>query len=216
MLKNNKLLIDENCPMCTLYGKCFTRWKWIDQDTIRSYQKADKSLIEKIDATKAKSEIAYYNPKSRHTYYGIDAMIRIISQQKVWVYKLLTFPLVYQVLKMLYFFISYNRKVIVLMKPKSGGRDCTPSLHLGYRWAYIILVSILTGFILNFFSLKITQYTGHSPFPPAFEYLIALGQIGWQGVVIQFFDKKQSLSYLSAPRTKYPALWNRPFSPALR
>ncbi len=196
MLKNNKLLIDENCPMCTSYGKYFTKWKWIDQNTLLPYQEADDCIMAQIDAQRAKSEIAFFNPKTGYTYYGIDAMIQIVSQRKAWRYKLLTLPVIYNILRILYFFISYNRKVILPTRANPQKRDCTPPKHRVYQWAYILMVAILTGIMLNQFTHNITNLIGLPSNHYLFEYMLAFGQIGWQGIVIQFIAKEKTLVYL--------------------
>ena len=64
MLKNNKLLIDKNCPMCRIYGKGFTKLKLVDDQTVIDYQTAEEKIFAQIDQERAKSEVALYDTVS--------------------------------------------------------------------------------------------------------------------------------------------------------
>lgn len=64
------------------------------------------------------------------------------------------------------------------------------------QWCYIVFVALITGYILNQFTIHVTNFIGLPPNHYLFEYELAFGQIIWQGIAIQFFSKKQRLVYL--------------------
>ena len=195
MLKNNKLLIDQDCPMCCIYGKCFTKLEWVDGETLNPYQVVTDQEAEGIDMERAQNEIALKDQSTGTTVYGIDAMIKIVSHRKKGFNKFLNSRLVYGFLKRLYNFISYNRKVIYPAAVNPALRKCHPSLSLKYRWAYILLVALFTGLILNNFVWHInTAFELEQDWRR--EYYICFGQVIWQLVAIALLAKEKTADYL--------------------
>ena len=195
MLKNNKLLIDKDCPMCCIYGKCFTKFGLIDKQTVTPYQTIGENYASQIDMEKAKTEIALFDSSTATTTYGIDAMIKIVTNGNSFLTKVLHSKFIYAFLLRLYRFISYNRKVIYPTAKEKGVRACVPEVSHKYRWTYILWVAVITGIILN-------QYAFH--INTAFElehnwireFYICFGQIAWQLGAIYFFRKEKALEYL--------------------
>lgn len=183
MIKNHKLLVDRDCPMCNLYGKCFMQLKLIDSHTVTPFQTARARITSHIDMDRARNEIALYDEVAEHTHYGIDAFIRILSQGRPRLRWVLRSMIVYPLLVRLYRLVSYNRKVIYPAACTSGMRQCIPDLNVKYRWTYIILVTLFTSFIVNRYT---TYFDDLFDWPhPAFrDYLICFGQILWQGAFI--------------------------------
>lgn len=195
MLKNNKLLIDKDCPMCKAYGACFTQLGLIDQNTLDSYQFVDEAYAKKIDMARAKNEIALHDVNSAQTIYGLDALIHIVSHRNASFRSILHSRFIHAPLLALYRFISYNRKVIYPAPTTAGSRDCTPNVNGFYRTLYIIFVAIVTGIILNQLVWPINKAFGIEHFWWR-EYLICFGQIFWQGAVIQKIDSTKFMDYL--------------------
>ncbi|CAN0284015.1 unnamed protein product [Chrysoparadoxa australica] len=79
---------------------------------------------------RAKSEIALFDNVSEETLYGVDALIKIVSHSNNFLNSFLKSGIIYQSLKKLYKFISYNRKVIFPTKIKLNVRSCSPALTL--------------------------------------------------------------------------------------
>lgn len=195
MLKNRKLLIDKDCPMCNIYGKCFTTIGLIDKNTVTPYQTIHDFYAKQIDMERAKNEIALLNTETSTTHYGIDAMIEIVAHQSNFLRKVLHSQLIYAFLLRLYRFISYNRKVIYPTKQTENTRDCTPVTNLKYRWIYILSVAMFTGLILNHFAFHLSVRLGweHNWIR---EFIICFGQIAWQMVAISFLKKESTIEYL--------------------
>ncbi len=195
MLKNRKLLIDKDCPMCNIYGKCFSEIGLIDKNTISPYQTIHDFYANQIDMERAKNEIALLDTETATTHYGIDAMIEILAHHSTLFKKFLYSQLIYAFLLRLYRFISYNRKVIYPTLKNENLRDCTPEVNTKYRWFYIIFVAIFTGLVLNQFAFHLNARLGWEH-TWVREFLICFGQIGWQLVAISFFKKNKRLDYL--------------------
>ncbi len=204
MLENSKLLIDEDCPLCTAYGAGFTYFKLIDPETICPYQRAQEAVVQHIDTERACHEIALYDATTQSTRYGIDAMIGIVAHQKLWLQTLLHHPVCYRPLRQLYRFISYNRKVIYPGAPQPGApqpeaapevRSCNPPLHRTYRWLYILLVALFTGVVLNRFAYLVNTgwEMAHNPWR---EYFVCFGQVVWQGAAVWLISKERVHEYL--------------------
>lgn len=181
--------------MCAAYGVGFTKVGLIDSQTVSPYQHADPSLTQRVDMDRARSEIALYDQATARTVYGIDAMIAIVSHRYPRFRQLLHWRPLYFLLRRLYSFISYNRKVIYPAPPRPGLRDCNPPLHLAYRWLYIVLVATFTGFVLDRYA-SLLDGGWNLVHHPGREYLICFGQIVWQGVAIGWVDRKQASAYL--------------------
>ena len=195
MLKNNKLLIDENCPMCSIYGKCFTKFGLIDQETVSPYQTIEEVYASQIDMERAKTEIALFDNNTANTTYGIDAMIKIVANGNATITNILHSKLIYAFLLRLYRFISYNRKVIYPTAVEKGVRKCIPEVSHKYRWTYILFVAIFTGIVLNQYAFHVNTAFGleHNWMR---EYYICFGQIAWQLGAIYFIRKNKALEYL--------------------
>ncbi len=195
MLKDHKLLIDEQCPLCQVYGQGFQHLQWIDSETIAPYQQIEETFAQQVDLHRASNEIALLHPPTGQTYYGLDALLHIITTQLPWTKHILRFPLIYRSLWVLYNFISYNRKVIAPETRPNTGRICQPDDRPLYRWAYIILVAGFTGLVLNEFAHAM-HLAGFIPYHPMREWILCFGQVIWQGLAIRWMRPGKTMDYL--------------------
>jgi len=193
MLRTSKLLIDQECPMCNLYGKCFYKANLITKDTLAPFQHFDKTN-KHIDFELARNKIALYNQQTNLTIYGIDALIHVVSHNKLWLNKILNSTIIYFVLAQLYNFISYNRKVIFPVRT-ADKQACEPDLKKSYRIAFIIITAMITAYMLTAYSNLLFHRLGITTHP-SFEYLIAFSQIIWQGTFLYLLTDKLSYDYL--------------------
>ena len=189
MIQNSRLLIDADCPMCKMYGNGFKQCKLIDDNVLASYQQLPEAEFNLVDKDRAKNEIALLDLDNNTTTYGLKAIIKILSNNSAILKSMLEFPLIYYPLLLLYRFISYNRKVIY---PYNGKliRTCVPNINLFYRWMYIVLAALFTGFILNSYSKVIFNYF-ELPSSGFREYLICFGQIIWQVGIVLILDTEE-------------------------
>jgi len=192
MIKDKKLLIDNDCPMCGLYGAAFTKMGLIDKCTLHPYQAVGPDLAADIDMDRARNAIAFYSESG--TVYGVDAFIEIISQGSKAVKAILEFAPVYFFITFLYNIISYNRKLIYPTRNASGV-TCIPDKNLTFRWIYIVLVALVTGMLLQEFGLRVMTGFGFEQHP-YLEWVMCFGQIAWQGVFVNILRKEKAMDYL--------------------
>ena len=196
MIKENKLLIDKNCPMCRVYGNGFVKAGLIDENTICAYQDVPHESQLNIDFERAQNEIAMHDTTTGETTYGLQSIIKIISHDRPVLKTLLCHKIVFNPLRVLYKFISYNRKVIAPSAPvEATARLCEPSFNVPFRWAYIVFVALLTAVVVNAFTAHLFPHFGwtHSI---RNELLICFGQVAWQGTATMLLLKENRLTYL--------------------
>ncbi len=195
MLKNNKLLIDKDCPMCRLYGAGFSRLNLVDDQTVVNYQTADNKVFKAIDKERAKSEIALHDTVSGNTVYGAAAFMKILGHNNRLLRGLFSLKIVRFLGTKFYRFISFNRHVITGAAESNGGRKCVPPMHKTYRWIYILLTAFFTGFMVNQFAMLLDAKMGVAHYAWR-EYLICFGHIIWQFIALGMINKKKRLDYL--------------------
>lgn len=195
MLTNHKLLIDQHCPLCQAYGNGFQKMGLIDSKTVNYYQTADEQVFSQIDQRRAKSEVALFNEKTGETIYGVDSFLLILSQNNRFLKLFFKQPWFHGPASKLYRFISFNRHIIAGHSASISARACVPPLHLGYRWAYILITPLFTGLIVNQFSLLLDTKLGltHQSWR---EYAICFGQIGWQFLLLTLLRPSKRIDYL--------------------
>ena len=116
-LKNQTLLYDEDCPLCSLYTTGFIKANMLDENGKKAFVNLTEAEQEIIDLDRAKNEIALVNTLDKTVLYGMDSLLRILGHSFPWIEKLGHFKPVNYFLRKLYKLISYNRKVIIPSKP---------------------------------------------------------------------------------------------------
>lgn len=195
MLKNHKLLVDQNCPLCMTYRKGFTVLGLLEEDCALPYQSEQAGHLQTVNQERARNEIAMVDTVTGETVYGLSSLYKILFQNHPLLEKSFHHPLIFSPLNMLYKFISHNRKVIAPPAPVSMSRPCIPDFHRGYRWAYILFVVIVTAIIVHNFTAILFPHFG---WPHNFwtELCICIGQVVWQGAAAHFIARKKWLTYL--------------------
>ncbi len=195
MLTNNKLLIDQDCPMCGIYAKFFLKSGCVDSNTIVFYQTVPEEVFNQIDKKRATSEVALYNEKTGETMYGINSFITILGHRYPWIKRLFDRKIPLFLITKLYRFISFNRSVISGKVQSAVQRSCEPPVHLAYRWTYLILATLFAGFTMHQFSTLLYSSFGESPLFWQ-EYAVCFGQLIWQFFALSLISTKKRLTYL--------------------
>lgn len=192
ILKDHVLLFDAQCPLCTAYSKTFVKRGLLDEQGRMPFQEMNPETCIYIDKNKARNEIALVNKTTGTVYYGIESIFKILGTRYPFLHSLFNFPPFYWLMKKLYAFISYNRKVIV---PSGKKEDtCVPDLHINYRIAYLLFTWIISSLLLTAYSGLLSGLIPASKFHR--EFIICGGQILFQAMVIRFLAKDQLLDYL--------------------
>ena len=137
MKKNLILIFDDNCPLCTWYSRLFVRFHLLPASGRVAFTQVPDSLFEQIDLSKAKNQIPLIDNDTKRVYYGIDAMVEVLSQKFPIIRTICKWSLVNWFLRRLYKLISYNRKIIVAKKCGRGQFDCSPEFNFTYRTIFL-------------------------------------------------------------------------------
>ncbi|SDS04932.1 Protein of unknown function, DUF393 [Formosa sp. Hel1_31_208] len=193
-LEHQTLLYDEDCPLCQVYTSAFIKIGMLDNNGRKTFNHTSTDAHKFIDLNRASNEIALIDTQNNTVIYGIDSLLKIIGYR---------FPLVQYIgqlkpikflLKKLYSFISFNRKVIMpsasSLNPDS---QCVPSFNTPYRIAYIIITVLTTMFTLDAFSKNLSAVSHSSLIR---EGSIAIGQLLFQSIIMIQLNTKIILNYL--------------------
>lgn len=196
-LKNNVIIYDDECPMCRLYTFGFTKTGMLDTKGRIPYTGMDMNLNCSIDKDRARNEIALIDTEQNTVTYGIDSLMKILSNRFSFLAPLFRFKPFYNSMQVFYKFISYNRRVIIPSKEYNKEGACTPDFNLKYRILYITLMNLLSTVIatvvINFF----------------FEGNISLRNIQYAAAFIVFLIGAQSfLVFVTAPEKLYEYIGN--------
>ena len=91
-------------------------WTKTGKNPIVNYRKKKQSFI---DVQRASNEIALVDNENKTVLYGIDSLLKVIGFSFPWMEKVGNWKPINFLLKKLYSFISYNRKVIMPSKKKA-------------------------------------------------------------------------------------------------
>ncbi|MBO9198991.1 MULTISPECIES: DCC1-like thiol-disulfide oxidoreductase family protein [Niastella] len=164
MENTNKILIyDDDCPLCTAYTSAFVKGGLLTREGRQSFTAASPELLHSINWQRSKNEIPLLDPGTRQVWYGIDALLEILGQKCAFIKTIGRVTPINWLLKKLYSFISYNRKVIVAIKTSPLKVDCSPSFNLFYRVLFLITFLVInTLLIFPVHQHLLTQIPGYS------------------------------------------------------
>jgi hypothetical protein len=192
-LEHHTLLYDENCPLCQVYTSGFIKTGMLDKNGRQPFNSISNKDQNFIDISRASNEIALVDNQNKTVTYGIDSLLKVIGYRFPLIENIGKFRPMNVLLRKLYSFISYNRKVIIPNKENTSNQlQCIPSFNVKYRLLYILFSVIITMFTLFHFSKTISTLPQGSL---TREGLITLGQLLFQGMLIYKLDKKTILNY---------------------
>ena len=192
-LENQTLLYDEDCPLCSLYTTGFVKSGMLDQNGRKSYCQLSEEEQNFVDLKRAPNEIALINNKTKTVTYGIDSLIKVVGFSFPLIEKIATLKPIHFILKKMYSFVSYNRKVIIPGNAVEENKlQCTPDFNYKYRFLFI-------GFALMVTSSILFGYANLIPGLPktsiSREIIITLGQIVFQSLFLFQFDRQTIMNY---------------------
>ena len=137
MKTNSKILIyDDDCPLCEAYSAAFVKTGLLNEEGRKSFSNIDADNFAWIDKSKCNNEIPLIDTQTKQVWYGIDALLEILSQKIPFIKFIGNIKPVKWFLQKLYRFISYNRKVIVAETSKTN-YDCSPDFNTRYRLFFL-------------------------------------------------------------------------------
>lgn len=192
-LEDHTILYDNECPLCVNYTRAFVATGMLENGGRKPYNES-VGKMEDVDWDRARNEIALVNHRDHTVAYGADAIVAVLANRFP-AFSVFTRvrPLRWLVGK-LYFFISYNRKVVAPGKVFEGANTCTPSMHYGYRWAYILLTCLVAATVLTNYTCFLVPLVPASTFWR--EFLVCSGQLIFQGIVVGILNRQRAIHYL--------------------
>ena len=161
--KDNTLIYDDECPLCLWYTGAFVKTGLLEKEGRQAFSTISPELLQAINPQRSRNEIPLLNNETKQVVYGIDALLEIIGQRCPVVRTTGHLPPVHWLLKKLYNFISFNRKVIVARKNQPGKTDCSPAFSARYRilfMAFFLLFNTAMLIPVHHYLLKnISFYT---------------------------------------------------------
>lgn len=192
-LENQTLLFDEDCPLCQVYTTGFIKAGMLDENGKKPFSNLTEEEQNFIDIKRASNEIALVDNKNKTVIYGIDSLLKVIGNSFPCMEKVGNIAPIKFLLKKLYSFISYNRKVIIPnRKVSEKALQCVPSFNYKYRILYIVFSILITALTLfNYSELIPNLPKGNF----GRELILAFGQIIFQSLFLLKLDQKTILNY---------------------
>ena len=155
-LENKALIYDSNCPLCCWYTEKFIQVGALENSGRISFNELNQHQITSLDAHRSRHEIPLIDTKTGKVVYGIDGLTLILSKLFPFFKSILLNENAKKLVKPLYNFISYNRRIIVPSKiANTKTIDCAPDFHFGWRLSLITVC--MSFYYLIIFGLK-TQF----------------------------------------------------------
>jgi len=193
-MENISLLYDEDCPLCRWYTRLFVKYGLLDQSGRIPYIKYAALHPDEVDSTIAQTKIACVNHETNQILYGIDGLVLILGKRFKIIQILGNFKPINILLKLLYLFISYNRKVIAPSPKRSIECTCEPTKSILWRIIFIVSLSFFTYLIVSwYFEHFLAQ---HMLTNTPNDLILLLAQIGFQWGAFALFRQKNSYDYL--------------------
>jgi len=191
-LRHHTLIYDRDCPMCRAYTGTFVKRGWLDGQGRMPYSDIEAGDYCGLDLQRAKDEIALIDGETGEVVYGLQGLIKVVSHRWPLFQNFLLYRPVRWVLQRLYYFISYNRKVIVAVQPSC--RPCNPSFHLGYRLAWLLFTFFTVSVILTAYAGTMATLLPEGG--RLREYAVCGGQVLFQGLVLFGYRRPKMMDYL--------------------
>lgn len=192
-LKNHVILYDSECPMCKVYTHAFTSTGMLDKDGRAPYQDMPSFACPVVDQQRAVNEIALVDTVTGEVNYGIESLFKVIGHSFPVFSPLFSFRPFVWLMRKLYAFISYNRKVII-PAPKTAGHTIQPSFSLRYRVLWLLFTVWFVGFVLTHYAGLLAGVLPKGS--GSREYLIAGGQVLFQGLIVSLYAPAKRWDYL--------------------
>ena len=153
--------------MCTWYTGQFIKAGVLDSRLpFSELNDTDKA---QLDLNRSRHEIPLIDTQTGRVRYGLDALTFLLSNLFPWAKGLLNNSFFRQLLRPLYQFVSYNRRIIVPFISPKGSFDAAPDFHAGWRIALISFVLLLNMGLHHFFAQWVTHYLHDAGYVSTFE-----------------------------------------------
>ncbi len=173
------IIYDDTCPMCNFYTRQFVKMGVLPENGRITFSNLDQNLLQEIDLDRARHEIPLLDSHSHQTIYGLDALTFLLAKHFPLLAPLLNHQYFKALLKPLYKFISYNRRVIMPSPKQCIGIDPAPDFNLKARFLLVLLFSFLVfGLQLSLCPAILFLKSADKPFPLVCIWLTSMAASG--------------------------------------
>jgi hypothetical protein len=153
-LKTKTLVYDENCPMCTWYTGKMVNAGLIESKERIPFEQLGLDNQCRLDLKRARHEIPMIDQTTGEVLYGLDALTVVFANSYPILKPLITRNWFKAFFKPLYYFISYNRRIIAGGAPERAGTfSFAPDFNLGWRLSLIAAGFGYTAFCIYAFAM---------------------------------------------------------------
>lgn len=179
-------------PGLYTYSKTLVKTGLLENKGRTPYQQLAPNACPMVDRQRAVNEIALVNQQTGEVTYGVESLFTIFGSVMPFFRPLFNFKPFIWLMKKIYAFLSYNRRVII---PSIGDVfQYQPTFRLNYRIAYLVFTWAVTSYILTRYA---DLLIGTIPTGNIYrEALICGGQIFFQGIIVSLVNKKERWNYL--------------------
>lgn len=193
-LNKHIIIYDDECPMCDLYTRAFVRSKMLEKGARVAFSAMDSSIEQGLDSDRSRNEIALIDVTTGKVSYGIDSLFAVIGHSFPVFKPLFAFVPFRWMIRKVYSFVSYNRKVIVPGKALKAAKACVPDFNLKYRVAYLLLAWMVVAVTVHAYAALLVPIVPPGTFVR--ELILGGAQIPFQMLALSFLDKQKLVTYL--------------------
>ena len=158
-LENKALIYDSNCPLCCWYTEKFIQVGALNNSGRISFNELNQHQITSLDARRSRHEIPLLDTETGKVAYGIDGLTLILSNMFPIFKTIILNETAKKIVKPLYNFISYNRRIIVPSKIAATKTiDCAPDFHFGWRLSLIVFCMSLYCLIISGLKIQLNIF----------------------------------------------------------
>jgi predicted DCC family thiol-disulfide oxidoreductase YuxK len=143
-LMNHQILFDADCPMCGLYTKAFVKTGMLEKEGRIPYQNFPQEACPMLNKQRAADEIALINNETGEVTYGIESLFKVLGNSAPILRSLFGFRPFIWLMRKVYAFISYNRRVIIPADQATSDSVVQPTFKLHYRLFYLLFTWLIT------------------------------------------------------------------------
>lgn len=188
------ILYDAVCPLCRVYTNAFVQTGMLDKQGRQSYQEMPAACAVHVNHQRAVNEIALVNPVTGEVYYGIESLLKILGHAWPVFRPLFSWGMFIGMMKILYRFISYNRRVFLPVAVGTVSEAAQPGFHRGYRAAFLIFSWLLVSIVLHRYGDGLEPVLAKGEWYR--EPLICGGQLLFQGLFVGAIAPRKIWDYL--------------------
>lgn len=143
-LVNKKIIYDDTCPMCQWYTGKFIESGVMTEGDRLSFSQLSQDYKKHLDLNRARHEIPLLDTQTGEVLYGLDGLMLIIGKVFPLFNEMLNTRTCKLIIRPLYKFVSYNRRIVVPAGGHKIGFDAAPDFHWGWRLFFIFFMLLMS------------------------------------------------------------------------